>query len=160
MINNVLILVHLVFHEFDILTENPLSKQLVSLSPPSSSWDAASLSSSSSSVASPASLTDWCSTFCIPWDKMPAPLQDDLKRKERPLPSKRRQMVRIIADEILCQCNKPGRKSLSLIASKIVNKYPDSFQDNLGNNKIGHGYDSLLAQLETRITLIGQNHTK
>ena len=64
-------------------------------------------------------------------------------------------MVRIIVDDILIQCSKPGRKSLSLIASKIVSEYPESFQDILGD-KIGSGYDSLLAQLETRVANINR----
>ena len=87
---------------------------------------------------------------------MPATLQDDLKRKERALPSKTRQMIRVIVDEILRHCRKPRRKELSLIASKIVNKYPDSFLDHIGDSKIGSGFDSLLCQLETRVANVNR----
>ncbi|XP_038065729.1 uncharacterized protein LOC119735862 [Patiria miniata] len=97
----------------------------------------------------------WSTDYSVPWDKMPAALQKDLQRKERPLPSTRRQMVRIIVDDISAKItHKPGRKHLCNIASKIVCHYPHSFQDQLGGTVIGRGYDSLLSQLETRIANI------
>ncbi|XP_033108557.1 uncharacterized protein LOC117110080 [Anneissia japonica] len=65
-------------------------------------------------------------------------------------------MIRIVVNEIMTFSTKPGRKHLKMIASKIVNEYPDSFQDKLEGAVVGRGYESVLAQLECRVGNIGR----
>lgn len=88
----------------------------------------------------------------VPWSKMPPMLTQALDAEERPDPRLRREMVRIIVDDL----NKPGlklprTKELGRIAQAIVNKYPKSFADNIGGMVVGSGYESLLKQLVNKV---------
>lgn len=95
-----------------------------------------------------------CATYAVPWHKMPPNLMLALSEKKRPKPKERRELVRIVIDDLLGkQHGRPGRAKLREIAKQIVQQYPCSFQDRdlSGTNAIGSGYDSLFVQLENRV---------
>ncbi|XP_033624085.1 uncharacterized protein LOC117287543 [Asterias rubens] len=92
----------------------------------------------------------WSSSYQIPWKKLPKGLQDSIQRKERPLPSERRQMIRVLADDIVKITSRPMRKQLAVVASKVVAEFPSSFQDKLDDLIVDNGYNSILTQLEQR----------
>lgn len=79
-----------------------------------------------------------------------------LQKKLRPKPSARREMVRILVDEISKISQKPGKRSLATIAQKIVKTYPQSFLDEIEGTRVGTGYDSLLKQLQSRFDNINR----
>jgi hypothetical protein len=93
----------------------------------------------------------WVQDFEIPWYKMPQSLLQACKQKVRPKPSDRREMVRIVCDDIRKHSTLPGRKNLSKIASTIVAKHKESFCDVVGDKVIGSGYESLRKQMEERL---------
>lgn len=88
--------------------------------------------------------------YNIPWDSMPEELLRCLKHNERPKPSLRQKMVRIISDHIHKIIKRPGRKILGPIAEKIVKKYPLSFADEIATDINGTSHLSLLTQFERR----------
>ncbi|XP_039511056.1 uncharacterized protein LOC120465397 isoform X2 [Pimephales promelas] len=99
-----------------------------------------------------------CSTthevYVVPWHKMPSNFMLVLSEKKRPKPSERRELVRIVMDDVLSKVNgRPGRAKLRDIAKQIVDKYPCSFQDRElnGTKVIGTGFDALFIQLENRV---------
>lgn len=74
--------------------------------------------------------------------------------KKRPKPKERRELVRIIVDDLLSKTQgRPGRAKLRYIAKQIVEKYPCSFQDRElnGIQVVGSGYDALFIQFENRV---------
>lgn len=94
---------------------------------------------------------DWHYGFVVPWEKMSASFMRKMKNGERPSCSERRQLVRIVASEILEVCKYPAKKHVLEIARNIVITYPKSFRDEINSQVIGSGYDSLLKQLVCRI---------
>ena len=82
---------------------------------------------------------------------MPSQLMTALSNNERPLPSLRREMVRILCADIHIWCHQPGRRQLRGLAERMVGQYPASLRDMIGEDIIGNGYDSLLLQLEGRV---------
>lgn len=106
--------------------------------------------SSSGPVENPPS---W-EAYSVPWHKMPANLMLALSEKKRPKPKERRELVRIVIDDVLGkEHGRPGRAKLRDIAKQIVKQYPCSFQDRElnGTKVIGTGYDALFVQLENRV---------
>jgi len=93
----------------------------------------------------------------VKWDRVPQRIKHYLDKGER-LPSNlRKELVRIIIDDIHVP-NKPYPRTqqLRLIASKVVAKYPKSLKDTIGSGteaqgKVGSGFDSLLNQLVWRV---------
>lgn len=79
-----------------------------------------------------------------------------LQKRLRPKPSARREMVRILVDEISKISQKPGKRSLATIAQKVVRTYPQSFLDEIEGTRVGTGYDSLLKQLQSRFDNINR----
>lgn len=74
--------------------------------------------------------------------------------KKRPKPKDRRELVRIVVDDLVSKTGgRPGRAKLRYIAKQIVEKYPCSFQDREinGITVVGSGYDALFVQLENRV---------
>lgn len=101
-------------------------------------------------------------TYDVPWHKMPPNLMLALSEKKRPKPKERRELVRIVIDNVLSkECGRPGRAKLREIAKKIVEQYPCSFQDRElnGTKVIGTGYDALFIQLENRLENIRRPFT-
>ena len=68
------------------------------------------------------------------------------------------QFVRTVFDTILSLHESTTRQDCRLIASKIVQSYPDTFLDKtLDGEQLGCGYSSLLDQLKTRIENLHRN---
>ena len=119
--------------------------------------DRSSVSDSSFSAAEDrepfASTWNWAEDFPINWQKMPARLQTSIRQKQRPGAKDRREMIRILSDDILQHTQRVTRKELAMVCHKIVSTYPESFHDEDQKNShvVGSGYDSILFQIENRI---------
>ncbi|XP_057182365.1 uncharacterized protein LOC130549154 [Triplophysa rosa] len=106
------------------------------------------------SSSSPVENSPSWEAYAVPWHKMPANLIVALSEKKRPKPKERRELVRIVIDDVLSkEHGRPGRAKLRDIAKEIVQQYPCSFQDRElnGTKVIGTGYDALFLQLENRV---------
>ncbi|XP_077079931.1 uncharacterized protein LOC143732575 [Siphateles boraxobius] len=94
----------------------------------------------------------WPTTFQVSWDRMPPEIQSAIAAGKRPKPAERRQMVRVLVDEMrkyeLC----PTRSQCITVCQNIVRQYPNSFADQFPNGAlIAGGYTSLLLQVKTRV---------
>ena len=87
----------------------------------------------------------------IPWEKFPEELIQTLETGKRPVPRMRREMVRIVACEMLQKNPCIRRRNSTEVAKKMVAKYPQSLQDIIEGDVIGAGYHSLVKQLQNRI---------
>ena len=87
--------------------------------------------------SSPALCANGSKEYKTPWDKMSKEFMNILKNGKRPMPSQRREMVRIIIGDVHVITSKPSKKQLGSIAEKIVNQYPKSFRDMIGPDIIG-----------------------
>ncbi|PIK51175.1 hypothetical protein BSL78_11929 [Apostichopus japonicus] len=120
-------------------------------SSPGCSWVPSSAGSSPAAV-----IADWAESFKVDWDKMPKSLTKSLQKKQRPTPKDRREMIRILCNDIMKVESSPGRKHLSIIAQKIVREFPEPFKDDIEGLVVGSGYASLLTQLENRMSNINR----
>ena len=59
-----------------------------------------------------ASVGDWSMKYKIPWDKLPNQFMASCTKGERPDPRDRREMIRIIADDVMQISTNPKRKEL------------------------------------------------
>lgn len=76
---------------------------------------------------------------------MPEELQSAISNSKRPAPGKRRQMIRILVDEIKKHDPNPTHNECLHICQNIVKSYPSSFADMTpGGVIIGGGFASLL----------------
>ncbi|XP_067217734.1 uncharacterized protein [Chanodichthys erythropterus] len=112
----------------------------------------------SSSVASTASHS-WLENFKVPWDLMPPGIKSAVENGQRPSPSDRRQMIRILADEIRKLEKAPTRSQCLTVTRQIVSQYPKSFADMMCDKVVGGGYESLLSQLKVRIEHLNRTST-
>ncbi|XP_047445827.1 uncharacterized protein LOC125010923 [Mugil cephalus] len=103
--------------------------------------------------------SDWHYSFQVPWNMVPAVVREKLHNQERPTARERREVIRIIAAEILATCKTPAKKHLSEVARKMVLEYPKSFTDIIEGEVIGSGYDSLTKQLQCRVDNYKRNKT-
>ncbi|TRY60673.1 hypothetical protein DNTS_005023 [Danionella cerebrum] len=93
-------------------------------------------------------------------EKMPEELRSAIANGKRPAPDKRRQMIRILVDEIRKHEANPTRSECLIICRNIIKQYPSSFADMTpGGVIIGGGFTSLLAQVKTRIENINRSGT-
>ncbi|XP_029907498.1 uncharacterized protein LOC115359266 [Myripristis murdjan] len=123
-----------------------------------------SLSSSplSSPPASPLpAKANWPNTFQVNWDKMSPSLNTCIQSGKRPSPADRRQMIRILVDDMRKIEVNPSRAQCLIIARDIARQYPLSFMDTMddGRTTVGAGYESLLCQIKTRIEHLNRNNT-
>lgn len=94
---------------------------------------------------------DWVDSFEVPVEKFPEALIQCLKRGKRPEPSLRREMIRIVAAEMMRMCPSPTKQASTEIAKKLVGKYPTSLKDVIEGEVVGPGYHSLVKQLQARV---------
>ncbi|TRY88513.1 hypothetical protein DNTS_023150, partial [Danionella cerebrum] len=126
----------------------------------SSPSPALSSCSSNRGVQSGSIADKWQENFEIPWEKMPEELRSAIANGKRPAPDKRRQMIRILVDEIRKHEANPTRSECLIICRNIIKQYPSSFADMTpGGVIIGGGFTSLLAQVKTRIENINRSGT-
>ena len=102
----------------------------------------------------------WINNFQIPWSKFPKSLLGACTSKVRPTPRDRREMIRIICNDIKTHSLLPGRKNLARIAEMMVTKYKDSFCDTIGDTVIGSGYESVRKQLEKKMANLNRKTDK
>ncbi|KAL4008055.1 hypothetical protein ACER0C_001907 [Sarotherodon galilaeus] len=94
----------------------------------------------------------WAETFQVPWALMPMEIQAAVAEGKRPSPAARRQMVRILADEIRKHELNPTHAQCVTICRNIVRKYPQSFADLCDNGQLlEEDYISLVIQIKNRI---------
>ncbi|KAI7811079.1 hypothetical protein IRJ41_010126 [Triplophysa rosa] len=94
----------------------------------------------------------WPETFQIPWTTMPVDVRSAMADGKRPSPAARRQMVRVLADEMRKYELNPKRSQCVTVCQNIIRQYPQSFADLRDNGQVlGNGYTSLLIQLKNRI---------
>ncbi|KAI7809133.1 hypothetical protein IRJ41_000258 [Triplophysa rosa] len=113
--------------------------------------DAPPSSSSSTSASSQGSIGvshSWPENFKVPWNLMPAGIQSAIENGQRPSATDRRQMIRILADEMRKHEENPTRSQCLTVTRQIVRRYPKAFADMVGDRQIGGGYESLLLQLK------------
>ena len=97
--------------------------------------------SSTAKLMSVPNNANWVANFKIPWHKFPKAILEVCENKVRPQPKHRREMIRILCEEIQQHCAFPGRKTLSKIAESAVEKYSESFRDELGDAVVGAGFE-------------------
>lgn len=91
---------------------------------------------------------------------MPEEVQSAIANSKRPAPDKRRQMIRILVDEIRKHDANPTRSECLIICRDIVKQYPRSFADmTSGGSIVGGGFTSLLSQMKTRIENVNRAGT-
>ncbi|XP_041828487.1 uncharacterized protein LOC121631551 [Melanotaenia boesemani] len=91
---------------------------------------------------------------------MPMEIQRAISEGKRHPPDKRRQMIRILADEVQKYEANPTRSQCLTICQKITHQYPGSFAYLTPSGKlIAGGYISLLSQLKTRVENINRSGT-
>uniref|UniRef100_A0A672KZC7 Uncharacterized protein n=1 Tax=Sinocyclocheilus grahami TaxID=75366 RepID=A0A672KZC7_SINGR len=125
--------------------------------------DAPPSSSSSTSASSPGSTGvshSWPENFKVPWNLMPAGIQNDaIENGHRPSLADRRQMIRILADEMRKHEENPNRSQCLTVTRQIVGQYTKTFADMVGDRQIGGGHASLLTQLKVRIEHLNRKST-
>lgn len=99
----------------------------------------------------------WPDVFEVPWDKMPQEIVSAITNGRRPSPKWRRQMIRVLVDEIRKYNTNPTRSQCRTVCQSIVRKYPKSFADMTRKGiLIAGGFTSLLQQVKTRIENINR----
>ena len=82
----------------------------------------------------------------------PSTLRVPLINDQRPSPAIRRELVRFIAGEILSACESPSKKDTSIVASKLCERFPNTFGDfALVGGDIEAASYALSKQLKARI---------
>ncbi|XP_048027565.1 uncharacterized protein LOC125269950 [Megalobrama amblycephala] len=120
----------------------------------SASSELSNQESSSSEDCSPSAQIKktWPDTFQIPWTAMPMDIRSAVTDGKRPSPAARRQMVRVLADEMRKYELNPTRGQCVTVCRNIIRQYPQSFADLRDNGQVlGNGYTSLLIQIKNRI---------
>ncbi|KAK0142443.1 hypothetical protein N1851_019825 [Merluccius polli] len=94
---------------------------LESTSSPSatSSSDLSDLSSPTNQRLPPQISTSWPEKFQVPWDRMPLEIRSAIANGKRPTPAERRQMVKVLVDEIR-KCEANPTRSQCLTVRKIL----------------------------------------
>ncbi|XP_051809342.1 uncharacterized protein LOC127535415 [Acanthochromis polyacanthus] len=131
-------------------TTSPLSSPS---SLPSTSSSNLSEMSSPDSRGFPSQISKtWPETFQVPWDHMPLEIRSAIANGKRPTPAERRQMVRVLADEMRKHEANPTCSQFLTVCQKIVRQYPQSFADVFTDGSLmAGGHTSLLIQIKTRI---------
>ncbi|XP_030214970.1 uncharacterized protein LOC115545705 [Gadus morhua] len=105
-------------------------------------------------------LSSWPDNFVVPWTRMPACITTAIALNDRPSPKSRREMVRILVDQMRLKDLNPTRANCIAVAKKIVREYPNSFADVLRDGtRIGSGYVSLVTQIKTRVEHVNRGNT-
>ncbi|CAG5865940.1 unnamed protein product, partial [Menidia menidia] len=88
-------------------------------------------------------LKTWPETFQVPWEQMPQEIRSAIADGKRPKPVERRQMVRILADEMRRYEANPTRAQCLSVVQNIIRQYPKSFADMTPDGSLlGGGYTS------------------
>lgn len=83
----------------------------------------------------------WPETFQVPWEKMPKEIRSAIVDGKRPKPLERRQMVRVLVDEMRTYEANPTRSQCLSVIRNIIRQYPKSFADMAADGSLlGGGY--------------------
>lgn len=136
-------------------------RQMYTCIPPDQSSSFSSRPMSSPPASPMPAKANWPDTFKVNWDKMPFSLNTCIQNGKRPTPADRRQMIRVLVDDMRKIEENPSRAQCLLIARDIARQYPQSFMDTMddGRTTVGAGYESLLCQIKTRIEHLNRNNT-
>ena len=122
--------------------------------------DASLPGTSTASCSSSAVSANWCNEYKVPWHKMSRTFMDTLKKEVRPMPSQKKEMVRIIIQDVTRICPAPKKKHLEPIAKQIVMAYPKAFKDTICGKLLGSGHYSILKSLNDRAQNVGRGPAK
>ncbi|XP_072232025.1 uncharacterized protein [Leuresthes tenuis] len=97
-------------------------------------------------------------TFRVPWHLMPVEIHTAVAGGKRPSAAERRQMVRVLVDEMRKYELKPKRSWYLNVCRDIVCRYPQSFADlHHDGQLLGDGCASLVNQVRNRIDSLNRN---
>ncbi|CAL8290569.1 unnamed protein product [Merluccius merluccius] len=120
--------------------------------PSSDSTSSLQSSSSSNSSRMTVILSAWPENFNVPWNRMAASITAAIAQEQRPSAKDRREMVRMIVDEMRLTELNPSKSQCLTVAKMIVKQHPKCFADVMRDGTvIGSGYGSLLTQIKTRV---------
>lgn len=106
------------------------------------------ISSASSFTELPIPMSSWANDFEIDWNLFPKEIQESHNKNTLPLKKHVNEMIRILITQLTNCKENFGRKDFRIIATKIVNKYPNLFLDKCGDKVIGDGCETLVKKLE------------
>lgn len=93
----------------------------------------------------------WTDTFILPTSRLSKKLNELLAQGKRLDPSSRRDLVRVVVDEIFKCCSKPLKKHTDTIARKIVQTHTGSLCDQVGGDVMMGGFQSFAKQIKARV---------
>lgn len=103
-------------------------------------------------------LKTWPETFQVPWEQMPQEIRSAIVDGKRPKPVERRQMVRVLVDEMRRYEANPTSSQCLTVIRNIIRQYPKSFADMTADGSLlGGGYTSLLIQVKNRIENVNRD---
>ncbi|XP_053191212.1 uncharacterized protein LOC128375020 [Scomber japonicus] len=128
---------------FNPVTQDPSSSQSRSTSPSPLSYDSSGMT---------VNLSSWPEIFTFPWNRMPTGIRNAIAQETRPSAKDRREMVRVVVDDMRLSALNPSKSQCQTVARKIVREHPKSFADVMKDGTlIGSGFGSLATQLKTRV---------
>ncbi|XP_067101214.1 uncharacterized protein [Osmerus mordax] len=115
----------------------------------------------SSSLSSPTIPgQQWYTNFRVRWYQTPAAVQKAVADQTRASPGDRRDMVKVVVDQMLKNDPNPTRGMCQSIARSIVRDYPNTFADvGKKGDIVGDGCHSLLQQIKTRVEYKNRKNT-
>ena len=99
---------------------------------------------------------DWVDNFQVDWLQMPLNIKRCLYNSYRLTHTDRKRMVRLIVDQMREECLNPTLQQVTMISHRIVNEFPNSFQDQVDGQCVGSGIAYLSRQLKNRIEHINR----
>ncbi|KAL7376692.1 hypothetical protein ABVT39_013677 [Epinephelus coioides] len=102
----------------------------------------------------------WHTNFRVDCDRMPAGIRRAVLGLKRPSPQDRRQMVKVVVDQMCEHDLNPSRAVCHNIIRGIIREFPRSFADVDQNGEfVGDGCSSLLMQIKARVEYKNRNST-
>lgn len=97
-------------------------------------------------------LKTWPESFQVLWEKMPQESRSAVVQAKRPKPVERRQMIRILVDEMRRYKANPTRSQCPAVIRNIIKQYPKSFAEMTPNSSLlGGGCTPLLIQVKDQV---------
>lgn len=108
---------------------------------PLTNFGPSATAASSTSTSTTIAQRDWHETFQVEWENMPLGARSAISYRKRPTPADRRQMVRLLVDEMRKHTPNPTKAQCLTVVKDIIKQHPQSFADTLddGQTMIGGG---------------------
>lgn len=129
---------------------------------PLTNFGPSATAASSTSTSTTIAQRDWHETFQVEWENMPLGARSAISYGKRPTPADRRQMVRLLVDEMRKHTPNPTKAQCLTVVKDIIKQHPQSFADTLDDGQTmigGGGYVSLLTQVKVRVEHVNRNNT-